>query len=162
MEFQDALNSYQQDGYTVVDPDDVTLCGQEISASLNAIGLPNNDQAGRILQLNLDKSVLGNTYVEIPDERKILRRAARRHHYDHVSERRIHSPAIPDFEDRSGAQSSRDDDHGAGPRQRVVRRQQRPAHFGGGRRTAGQYGRRRAAAASGQRGGLQRGRSDSG
>ena len=64
VEFQDALNSYQQDGYTVVDPDDVTLCGQEISASLNAIGLPNNDQAGRILQLNLDKSVLGNTYVE--------------------------------------------------------------------------------------------------
>ena len=64
VEFQDALNDFQQDSYTVVDPDDVTLCGQEITASLNAIGLPNNDQAGRILQLNLDKSVLGNTYIE--------------------------------------------------------------------------------------------------
>jgi len=48
----------------VADADDVTLCGQEITASLNAIGLPNNDQAGRILQLNLNKSVLGNTYIE--------------------------------------------------------------------------------------------------
>jgi len=64
VEFQDALNDYQQDSYTVVDPDDVTLCGQEITASLNALGLPNNDQAGRILQLNLNKSVLGNTYIE--------------------------------------------------------------------------------------------------
>jgi hypothetical protein len=64
VEFQDALNDFQQDSYTVVNADDVTLCGQEITASLNAMGLPNNDQAGRILQLNLDKSVLGNTYIE--------------------------------------------------------------------------------------------------
>ena len=64
VEFQDSLNDYQQDSYTVADADDVTLCGQEITASLNAIGLPNNDQAGRILQLNLNKSVLGNTYIE--------------------------------------------------------------------------------------------------
>jgi len=64
VEFQDALNDYQQDGYTVVDANDVTLCGQEITAGLNAIGLPNNDQAGRILQTNLDKSVRGNTYIE--------------------------------------------------------------------------------------------------
>jgi hypothetical protein len=64
VEFQDALNDFQQDSYAVDDADDVTLCGQEISASLNAIGLPNNDQAGRILQLNLSKSLLGNTYIE--------------------------------------------------------------------------------------------------
>ena len=64
VEFQDALNDYQQDSYTVADPNDVTLCGQEIAARLNALGLPNNDQAGRILQLNLNKSVLGNTYIE--------------------------------------------------------------------------------------------------
>ncbi len=64
VEFQDSLNDYQQDSYTVADANDVTLCGQEITASLNAIGLPNNDQAGRILQLNLNKSVLGNTYIE--------------------------------------------------------------------------------------------------
>jgi len=64
VEFQDALNDYQQDGFSVVDPDDVALCGQEISAGLNAIGLPNYDQAGRILKLNLDKSVRGNAYIE--------------------------------------------------------------------------------------------------
>ena len=64
VEFQDALNDFQQDSYTAVNAEDVTLCGQEITASLNAMGLPNNDQAGRILQMNLDKSVLGNTYIE--------------------------------------------------------------------------------------------------
>ena len=64
VEFQDALNDYQQDGFSVVDSDDVALTGQEIATTLNAIGIPNYDQAGRILKLNLDKSVRGNTYIE--------------------------------------------------------------------------------------------------
>jgi Putative phage tail protein len=64
VEFQDSLNGYQQDSYAVVDPNDVTLAGQEVTASLMAIGIPNYDQAGRILQFNLDKAVKGNAYIE--------------------------------------------------------------------------------------------------
>ncbi len=64
VEFQDSLNGYQQDSFAVVNPDDVVLAGQEVTASLMAIGIPNYDQAGRVLQFNLDKSVEGNTYIE--------------------------------------------------------------------------------------------------
>ena len=64
VEFQDSLNQYQQDSYTLVNADDVALCGQEVSTTLAAIGIPNFDQAGRMLKVNLDKSVQGNTYIE--------------------------------------------------------------------------------------------------
>jgi len=64
IDFQDALNSYQQDSYTVVDPDDIALAGQTVTSTLTAIGLPNYDQAARILQFTLDKSVSGNTYIQ--------------------------------------------------------------------------------------------------
>ena len=64
VEFQDSLNNYQQDSYEMVDPDDIALTGQTTSATLMALGLPQFDQASRILKFNLDKSVLGNTYIE--------------------------------------------------------------------------------------------------
>jgi hypothetical protein len=64
VEFQDALNEYQQDSFSLVDPDDVGRSRQEISAPLSALGLPNFNQAARILKLALDKSIRGNTYVE--------------------------------------------------------------------------------------------------
>ncbi len=64
VEFQDALNEYQQDSFSLVDADDVARTGQEVSQTLAAVGLPNFDQAARILKLNLDRSVGGNTYVE--------------------------------------------------------------------------------------------------
>jgi hypothetical protein len=64
VEFQDALNGYQQDSYTVVDPDDVALTGQQTTANLLALGLPNYDQAARILQFTLDKTLSGNTYIQ--------------------------------------------------------------------------------------------------
>ena len=64
VEFQDALNEYQQDSFSLVDADDVARSGQEVSQTLAAAGLPNFDQAARILKLNLDRSVRGNTYVE--------------------------------------------------------------------------------------------------
>jgi len=63
-DFQDGLNSYQQDSYTVVDPDDIALAGQTVTATLMAVGLANYDQAARILQFTLDKSVSGNTYIQ--------------------------------------------------------------------------------------------------
>ena len=65
IDYQDELNSYQQDSYTVVEPDDVTLTGQQVTATLMAIGLPNYDQAARILKFSLDKSLWGNTYIQI-------------------------------------------------------------------------------------------------
>ncbi len=64
VEFQDALNEYQQDSVSLVDVDDVGRAGQEITASLNVLGLPNYDQAARIVKFNLDKSIEGNCYVE--------------------------------------------------------------------------------------------------
>jgi hypothetical protein len=64
VEFQDSLNEYQQDSFSLVDADDVVRSGQEVSATLAAAGLPNYDQAARITKLQLDKSVRGNTYVE--------------------------------------------------------------------------------------------------
>ena len=48
----------------MVDADDVDLAGQQVTATLMALGLPDYDQAARILQFNLDKSVHGNTYIE--------------------------------------------------------------------------------------------------
>ena len=65
VEFQDALNAYQQDSYQMVDPNDVAATGQEVSATLTALGLPNYDQAARILKFTLDKSIRGNTYVQL-------------------------------------------------------------------------------------------------
>ncbi|MEN6534424.1 MAG: phage tail protein, partial [Bryobacteraceae bacterium] len=64
VEFQDALNEYQQDSLSLVDVDDAVRVRQEISATLQATGIPNFHQAARIIQLQLDKSVRGNLYVE--------------------------------------------------------------------------------------------------
>jgi hypothetical protein len=72
VEFQDALNAYQQDSYSLVNADDVALCGQEISASLAVLGLPHFDQAARILKFQLDKSVQGNTYIQFQTSVKAL------------------------------------------------------------------------------------------
>ena len=64
VEFQDEFNGYQQDSLSLVDVDDAALAGQEISASVTALGLANFSQAGRVLRLHLDRSIRGNTYVE--------------------------------------------------------------------------------------------------
>lgn len=64
LEFQDSLNGYQQDSYSLANPDDVALAGQEVSSTLPALGIANYDQAARILKFNLDKSVHGNTYLQ--------------------------------------------------------------------------------------------------
>ena len=64
VEFQDAFNEYQQDSVSLVDVDDVLRTGQEVSASLPALGIANFNQAVRVVKFWLDKSVQGNTYVE--------------------------------------------------------------------------------------------------
>ena len=65
VEFQDAFNEYQQDSYSLLDMEDVDIVGQELSASLPALGLPHIDQAARVTKLHLLKSIRGNVYVEL-------------------------------------------------------------------------------------------------
>jgi hypothetical protein len=64
VEFQDEFNEYQQDSFSIVDAEDKLNIGQEISAVLPALGVPNYDQATRAAYLFLSKSVSGNTYVD--------------------------------------------------------------------------------------------------
>src|SRR5579871_416821 len=63
VEFQDALNGYQQDSFTLYDTKDIQVTGQQITASLMALGIPNYDQASRILKYSLDRAIYGNTFV---------------------------------------------------------------------------------------------------
>jgi hypothetical protein len=64
VEYQDSFNEYQQDSLSLVDVEDVLRTGQEISATLHVLGIPNSHQAARAAQLHLDKSIRGGTYVE--------------------------------------------------------------------------------------------------
>ena len=64
VEFQDEYNEYQQDSLSLVDVDDSLLTGREVTASFPGIGLPNFDQATRMLELALAKSISGNCFVE--------------------------------------------------------------------------------------------------
>ena len=64
VEFQDEFNGFQQDSLSLVDVADAVVAGQEISASMTALGIPNFSQAGRVLRLQLDKAIRANTYVE--------------------------------------------------------------------------------------------------
>jgi hypothetical protein len=72
VEFQDSLNEYQQDSFSLVEADDVARGGQEVAAPLAAVGIANYDQACRIVKLNLDKSVQGNVYIEFDTSVKCL------------------------------------------------------------------------------------------
>ena len=64
VEFQDEWNGYQQDSLALTDVDDAARVGQEITAPLAVMGLPNFDQAARITRFHLDKAVRGNTYLQ--------------------------------------------------------------------------------------------------
>lgn len=64
VEFQDSFNGYQQDSVSVVDTEDALRVGQEISAPLPALGLPNYDQAARVTRFYLLRSIRGNEYLE--------------------------------------------------------------------------------------------------
>jgi Putative phage tail protein len=64
VEFQDEYNGYQQDSLSLVDATDALLTGRDVTAAFQGIGLPNFDQAARMLQLQLSKSIDGNVLVE--------------------------------------------------------------------------------------------------
>ncbi|MBX9601730.1 MAG: hypothetical protein K2X35_12020 [Bryobacteraceae bacterium] len=65
VEFQNEFNEYQQDSLSLAAMDDIDAVGHEVAAPVAALGLPNFDQAARILRLQLDKAILGNTFVEL-------------------------------------------------------------------------------------------------
>lgn len=65
VEFQDEFNEFQQDSLSLVDMDDALLTGREVSAAYPALGIPNFDQARRVLNLQLAKSIQGNTFIEL-------------------------------------------------------------------------------------------------
>jgi hypothetical protein len=71
-EFQDAFNDYQQDSLSIVNADDVAVTGQEITSTTPVLGLPHFDQAARVLQFYLDKSIGGNTFLEFQTSIKAL------------------------------------------------------------------------------------------
>jgi hypothetical protein len=64
VEFQDEFNGYQQDSLSLADQTDWLLTGRTVTAAFQGIGLPNFDQATRMLQLQLSKSIDGNVFVE--------------------------------------------------------------------------------------------------
>jgi len=64
VEFQDEFNEYQQDSLSLADVDDALLTQREVTATFPGLGLPNFDQATRMLDLQLAKSTVGSTLVE--------------------------------------------------------------------------------------------------
>ena len=64
VEFQDEFNQYQQDSLALIDIDDALLTAREVSASFAGVGLPNFDQAARLLQLHLNRTLRGYTFVD--------------------------------------------------------------------------------------------------
>ncbi len=65
VEFQDEFNEYQQDSLSLVDVDDANVTGREVSAAYPALGLPNFDQATRVLDLQLAKLIEGGAFIEL-------------------------------------------------------------------------------------------------
>jgi Putative phage tail protein len=64
VEFQDEFNEYQQDSLALVDVDDALLTDRQVTTAYGALGLPNFDQATRVLQLQLNKSIDGYTLID--------------------------------------------------------------------------------------------------
>jgi hypothetical protein len=64
LEFQDEFNEYQQDSLSLADLTDSLITGHEVAAPLTALGVPNYNQAARVMRIQLDRSLRGNTYIE--------------------------------------------------------------------------------------------------
>ncbi len=73
VEFQDAMNEYQQDSLSVVDSEDVDLIGYEISSQSTALGISNYSQATRVLLKQLDKLTKGNLFIQFQTSFKAFR-----------------------------------------------------------------------------------------
>ena len=72
IEFQDSFNQYQQDSLSLADEEDVDLCGQEIAATWDAVGISTFSQASRMLLLALNRGIEGNHFIEFDTSVKAL------------------------------------------------------------------------------------------
>ncbi|MDE3196793.1 MAG: hypothetical protein KGN84_10645 [Acidobacteriota bacterium] len=72
IEFQDSFNQFQQDSFSVVDEDDVDLCGQEVPAIWDAVGVSTFNQASRMLLLGLNRGIDGNHFIQFETSVKAL------------------------------------------------------------------------------------------
>ena len=72
IEFQDMFNQFQQDSLSLTDEDDVDLCGQEIPATWDAVGISTFDQAARMLLLGLNRAIEGNLFIQFQTSVKAL------------------------------------------------------------------------------------------
>jgi hypothetical protein len=73
VEFQDENNEYQQNSLSVVNAEDAALMGYEISSTSTALGIPNFNQASRVLALQLAKSTEGNQFIEFQTSFRALK-----------------------------------------------------------------------------------------
>jgi hypothetical protein len=73
VEFQDETNEYQQDSLSVVSDEDQALIGYELSSTSTALGIPNFNQAFRILNRQLAKLNEGNTFVQFETSFRALK-----------------------------------------------------------------------------------------
>ncbi len=72
VEFQDALNGYQQDSFSITDLEDRNASRQEVAVQLPALGVANLDQASRLCRTFLLRNVFGNLYIEFDTSVKAL------------------------------------------------------------------------------------------
>jgi hypothetical protein len=72
VEFQDSFNQYQQDSLSLSNGDDADLCGQEVAANFDAVGISSFHQATRMLLLGLNRYGEGNRYIEFESSIKAL------------------------------------------------------------------------------------------
>src|SRR5579862_5380691 len=70
IEFQDEFNDYQQDSLALVDVDDALLTDRQVTAAFPALGIPNFDQATRILTLQLNKTIDGYQFIDFETSEK--------------------------------------------------------------------------------------------
>jgi hypothetical protein len=72
VEFQDSFNQYQQDSLSLSDGDDADLCGQEVAANWDALGITSFHQATRMILLALNRGIDGNRFIEFETSVKAL------------------------------------------------------------------------------------------
>ena len=73
VEFQDEANEYQHDSLSLSNTQDNNLIGFEVASQSTALGLPNFNQATRILLRQLDKSTAGNQFVQFQTSFRALK-----------------------------------------------------------------------------------------
>ena len=72
IEFQDSFNQYQQDSLSLSNGDDADLCGQEVAANWDAVGISTFNQATRMLLLALNRAANANRFIEFETSVKAL------------------------------------------------------------------------------------------